>query len=237
MDTHVQDGAFATRAESAELIRPELFERFAGRAAIGLAGGGIAYSIVFLVYLHNGSRGTKIADSVFLLLSGLVVSLVLVALYQRLKRIDASFALWATVIGVGGAIASSLHGGYDLGVAIKHLNAPELSQVDPRGLATFGLTAVGVATLSWLMTHDRTFPRGLGYMGVAAGLGLLLTYVGRISLYNPHRSVLLALLVLVGFVLTPGWYAWLGLSLARAKQLPRHASNGSRARADEAHVG
>jgi hypothetical protein len=189
------------------------FERVAGGAALALGPGGIAYSAVFLVFLHSGSRGTKIADSALLLAGGLGTSVVLVALYSRLRETDQAFALWGALVGIAGAIGSTLHGGFDLASEIRRIPLPELSQADPRGLATFGLTALGLAVMSFLMLQDRWFPRGLGQLGLGAAGGLLLTFVGRISLYNPHRPVLLTLLVVVGFVLTPAWYGWLGLHL------------------------
>ena len=190
------------------------FERTAGWAALGLAAGGIAYSAVFVAYLHSGSRPTAIADAVILMVGGVVASMVVVALYERLRNAAPGFALWGAAIGVFAGLATSLHGGYDLAVAVKRLSGTAVSQTDPRGLATFGLSALAVLVLSWLMTRTPGFPPRLGRLGMAAAGGLLLTYIGRITLLNPHRSVLLALLVVVGFVLTPAWYLWVGSLLA-----------------------
>ena len=190
------------------------FERTAGWASLGLAAGGIAYSAVFVAYLHSGSRSTAIAGAVILLVGGVVAGMVMLALYGRLRTTEPGFALWGAAVGVFGGLATSLHGGYDLAVTVKHLQGTPVSQVDPRGLATFGLSALAIGVLSWLMTRSSQFPLRLGRMGMAASVGLLLTYVGRITLLNPHRSVLFALLVLVGFVLTPAWYLWVGTLLA-----------------------
>jgi hypothetical protein len=175
--------------------------------------GGIAYAIAFLVFLHNASRGAKITNSLLLLIGGLATTAVLLALYESLRDIDPLFALWGLILGVAGAVGSSLHGGFDLAVAIRRLKSPDVSQVDARGLATFGFTALGVAVLSWLMTRDRRFPTGLGRLGLVAAAALLLVYLGRISLYNPHRPVLLVLLVIAGFIVTPAWYIWVGWQL------------------------
>lgn len=205
-------------------IDPRSLQRAAALAALALGPGGIAYSVVFLVFLHSGSRGTKIADSVLLLIGGLGTSLVLVALYSRLREVEPVLALWGVLIGVVGSAGSALHGGFDLASEIRHIPLPDVAQTDPRGLATFGFAAVGLAVLSFLMLRDEWFPRRLGQLGLLAAAGLLLTFIGRISLFNPHRPVLLALLVIVGFVVTPAWYAWLGLHLLSASRRPLRAS-------------
>lgn len=194
-------------------MRSPLFQKYAGAVAIGAAVGGIAYAISFLVFLYNGSRGSKGTISLLLLLGGLATSAVLVALYDFVREVDPMFALWGLIIGVAGAIGSVLHGGLDLAETIREIPARDVSPVDPRGLATFGLTSLGIVTLSWLMTRDRRFPSGLGRLGIVAAAGLILVFIGRISLYNPKRPVLLALLVLAGFILTPAWYIWVGLRL------------------------
>ncbi|HEY3095223.1 MAG TPA: hypothetical protein VGK05_00135 [Acidimicrobiia bacterium] len=194
-------------------MRSPLFQKFAGALAIGAGAGGIAYAIAFLVFLYNGSRGSKGAIALLLLLGGLATSAVLVALYDFVREVDPMFALWGLIIGVAGAIGSVLHGGLDLAETIREIHPRDVSPVDARGLATFGLTSLGIITLSWLMMRDRRFPIGLGRLGIAAAAGLILVYVGRISLYNPKRPVLLALLVIAGFILTPAWYIWVGLRL------------------------
>jgi hypothetical protein len=194
-------------------MRSPLFQKFAGALAIGAGAGGIAYAIAFLVFLYNGSRGSKGTIALLLLLGGLATSAVLVALYDFVREVDPMFALWGLIIGVAGAMGSVLHGGLDLAETIREIHPRDVSAVDARGLATFGLTSLGIVTLSWLMTRDRRFPSSLGRLGIAAAAGLILVYIGRISLYNPKRPVLLALLVIAGFILTPAWYIWVGLRL------------------------
>lgn len=207
------------------------FDRVAGWGAIGVGLGGIAYSIAFLIFLHDGARGAKIANSVILLAGGLVASMVLMVLYDRLRLLDPLWALWGLIIGTAGSIASALHGGFDLAVALKRLPAPEVSQVDARGLATFALIAIGMAIMATLLTRDARYPRRLGRLGQVAAAGLFLVYIGRITLYNPKRPILLVLLVLVGFILNPAWYIWLGRLLTRTD---RPAATVASASADRA---
>lgn len=199
-------------------MRSPLFQKFAGTLAIAAGVGGIAYAIAFLVFLYDGSRGSKGAISLLLLLGGLATSAVLVALYDFVRDVDPLFALWGLIIGLAGAIGSVLHGGLDLAETIREIPPRDVSPVDARGLATFGLTSLGIITLSWLMMRDRRFPSALGRLGISAAAGLVLVYVGRISLYNPKRPVLLALLVISGFVLTPAWYIWVGLRLRSTRE-------------------
>jgi hypothetical protein len=199
-------------------MRSPLFQKFAGVLALGAGGGGVAYAVSFLVFLYDGSRGWKITISVLLLLGGVATSAVLVALYDLVRDVDPLFALWGLIIGLAGAVGSVWHGGLDLAEAIRRIPPRDVSPVDPRGLATFGLTALGIAVLSWLMTRDRRFPSGLGRLGLAAAAGLFLVFLGRISLYNPKRPVLLLPLVIAGFVLTPAWYVWVGLRLRSTRE-------------------
>jgi hypothetical protein len=193
----------------------EDFRRFAGAAAFAAGVGSFAYAISFLVFLHHATRGTKITLSLLLLLGGLATTAVLLAVYERVRDVDATFALWALVLGEVGAVTSALHGGYDLAVEIRHLQAPNLEPVDPRGLGTFGLLALSLLAFSVLGRRAVGYPRGLAWLGLASAVGLALLYSGRMSLFNPHRSVLLALLVLVGFALNPLWYLWTGWWLSR----------------------
>lgn len=194
-------------------MRAQPFERLAGWAAIAVGVGGVAYSVAFLIFLHNGSRGATIVNSLLLLGGGLVTSMVLLVLYDRLRTVDPLFAVWGLVIGVFGGLASSLHGGHDLAVAIKHLSSVDVNPADPRGLATFGFTGIGVAVMSWLMLRDSRFPKRLSQLGLVTAAGLVLLFLGRISLYDPKRPVLLVLLVLVGVLLNPAWYVWVGRTL------------------------
>jgi hypothetical protein len=65
------------------------------------------------------------------------------------------FALWAALLGIGAALGTAAHGGYDLANAV---NPPSVSadfhsglsalpnQIDPRGLFTFGVAGLAVFT-------------------------------------------------------------------------------------------
>ena len=194
------------------------FHRFAGLAALGVAAGGFCYSVAFVVSLDDDARFWLYAQALLLLLGGVLATAVFVALYERLRPVDPGFALWALLLGAVGAVGSALHGGYDLANLANPPGAssPGLaSQVDPRGLGTFALTGLALAVLSWLMLRDGTFPRLLAYLGLLAAALLVWVYVGRLTILDPESPGVLPFAVLVGFVVNPAWYAWVGLSMLR----------------------
>src|SRR5919197_4155080 len=160
------------------------FERLAGLAAIAVGIGGLAYSIAFLVLLYSGApKAADVLSNVFLLAGGILATAVFVALYERFRPADPGFALWAFLLGSLGAIGSAAHGGYDLANIVKtpeSLDKELPNATDPRGLATFGLTALAIAVVSVLILRVGLLPRPLAYLGLVACAGLLVIYFGRL---------------------------------------------------------
>jgi hypothetical protein len=199
-------------------MRSRAFESFAGACAFVVAAGGIAYSVAFVTVLRNSNDAALVASSLLLLFGGVLSTAVLTAVYGRVRETDPAFALWGLLLGFAGGIGSTVHGGYDLAVRLHRptgtLNVPA-SPVDPRGLATFGLAALGVLVFAWLIVRGEAFPRRLGQLGAVAGVLLLVVYVGRLVVLNPKSPGLLAAAVLSGFVLNPAWFAWTGVELRR----------------------
>jgi hypothetical protein len=68
------------------------FERFAGLSAILAGIAGLLYSISFVVLKND------LLIALFLMLGGLFSTAALVAVYNRLKETDATFALWALLL-------------------------------------------------------------------------------------------------------------------------------------------
>src|SRR5262249_48174644 len=91
------------------------------------------------------------------------------------------------------------------------------SQVDPRGLLTFGVTGIAFLVLAWLIVRGGQLPRGLGYLGYALAILLVIVYLGRLILLDPSNLFLLGAAGLTGFILAPLWYIWLGLVLWRSQ--------------------
>ncbi|MGZ6366194.1 MAG: hypothetical protein ACXWPS_09515 [Ktedonobacteraceae bacterium] len=188
------------------------FERFAGLSAILAGIIGLLYSISFVILKND------ILIALFLMLGGVFSTAVLVAVYNRLKETDATFALWALFLSIAGAFGAIIHGGYDLANAINPTaanlalaNLP--SAIDPRGLLTFGVAGLGVFVIAWLMGRGGQFPRGLSYWGYLLAVLLVVLYLGRLIILDPKNPIVLVAALLSGFIVNPVWYVWVGFVL------------------------
>jgi hypothetical protein len=194
-------------------VRSASFERFAGTCAILAGITGFLYAVAFIV-LQN-----VLLSGLFLMLSGLFTSAVLVAIYQRLRETDVAFALFALLLGLTGVLGSAVHGGYDLANAINPPSPsipPDLpNPVDPRGLLTFGVTGLALFIVAWLIGRGGQFPRGLAYLGYLSAILLVVLYLGRLIVLNPTSLLILVPALLNGFLVNPIFYLWLGLALLR----------------------
>jgi len=191
------------------------FERFAGLGAILAGIAALLYSICFVV-LHN-----TLLSPLFLMLSAMLATPALIAVYHRVRETDAAFALWALLLSFIGALGAAIHGGYDLANAINHANITTTlpSQIDPRGLLTFGVTGLGLLGLAWLIGRSGQFPRGLSYWGYLLGVLLIVLYVAYLILVDAKNPLIAGDVLLTGFVVSPVWYLWLGLALWRGRNV------------------
>lgn len=204
-------GAAGTAADARTL--DSAFDRLAGATALAAAAVGLVYSVSFVV-LNN-----DVLTASTLLVGGLLSIPAQVAVYERLRAAEPSFALLALVAALAGALGSAVHGGYNLSNALyppATLNVDLPSEINPRGLLTFGLTGLGVLLLAGLMARGvGGFPRGLGYLGYVLGALLVVVYLARLIVLSPTSPLLLGPALLAGFVANPLWYAWLGVWLWR----------------------
>ncbi len=115
------------------------YERFAGVCAVLVGALTFLYSVSFIILVNEP------LSSFCLLANGLLASAVLVALYERLRASDASFALWALLLGLAGSIGSAIHGGYDL-AGVLHQHAP----VDPKPLGYLGYLVAALQIILYL---------------------------------------------------------------------------------------
>src|SRR5918992_5795934 len=77
-----------------------IYERFAGLCAVLVGIGSFLYAITFII-LVIGERAPELGmllSSLFLTLIGLFSTIVLVAIYDRLRETDATFALLALLL-------------------------------------------------------------------------------------------------------------------------------------------
>jgi hypothetical protein len=199
------------------------FEQFAGLSAILAGIVGILYSFSFVVLVVGGKAPQLgvLLSSLFLMLGGLLSSAALVAVFNRVYEANPAPAIWGVVLALLGALGSAIHGGYDLANAIHPpaSNVPSLadlpSQIDPRGLLTFGVAGIGLLVLAGLISRSDHFPKGLGTLGYVLAVLLVVIYLGRLIILSPTNPVVAVLIVLTGFIVNPAWYIWLGMALLR----------------------
>lgn len=96
---------------------------------------------------------------------------------------------------------------------VAEANAP--SAIDPRGLLTFGASGIGLWVFSWLILRSTSLPRGLGYLGYLVAALQIVLYLGRLIVLEATNPVIVVPALLAGFIVTPIWYVWLGVSLLR----------------------
>ncbi len=203
-------------------MKSAAFDRFAGWCAILTGLAGFLYAVAFIVVARSDPALGGLLSALFLTLIGLFSSAVMIALYNRLRETDQYFALWALLLGVVSALATAAHGGYDLAnaihpssVVVASAAADVPSQIDPRGLLTFGVAGIALLVVAWLIRCGGALPRGLGLLGYLSSVLLIILYVARLIVLSPASLVILVPAVVNGFVVTPIWYVWLGLALLR----------------------
>jgi hypothetical protein len=192
------------------------YTRFAGTCAIGAAIVGLAYSIAFVVIKD------PLLYSLLLMIGAVLTSVAVIAFADRLRAVDAGFATWGMVLALAGTLGAGVHGAYDLANAINPPNIladggmSELpSAIDPRGFLTFAVAGLGLLVLSWLVRRDRSFPDGLGWLGLGLGALLIVIYLGRLIVLDAASPLVLGPAALAGLIVNPAFYLWLGRELLR----------------------
>jgi hypothetical protein len=205
-------------------MKANAFDRFAGMCAI-LAGVCVfLYSVAFIVIARSSPALGAELSALLLVLSGLFGAPVLVGLYERLRQTGEGFALLALGLGLAGALGAAVHGGYDLANAINPPSAAAAglpSQIDPRGLLTFGVAGLAVLIFAWLMRQGGGFPAGLVYVGYVLAVLLVIIYLATLVGVKVTNPVLLVPALLAGFIVNPVWYIWLGVALQQDPQRRR----------------
>jgi hypothetical protein len=196
-------------------MKSTAFEGFGGTMAILAGIAGFLYALSFVVLR------TPLLYELFFTLFGFFATAAWLAVYYRLRDTDAGFAAWAALLGLAGALAAAVQGGYGLANAINpppagtEVLAPLPSQVDPRGLLAFGFGGAGLLVASWLISRSGRFPRELGYLGYVSAVLLVIIYLGRLIVLDPGSPVILVPVLLNGFIAGPAWFIWLGALLSR----------------------
>lgn len=182
------------------------FGKFSAISAALAGVAGFLYAVSFVI-LKDPSL-----SALFLMLSGLFALPVMLALFNKLRDVEANFALLALILGIVGSLGYLIHGGYDLANVINPPSVANIdlpSQVDPRGLLVFGVTGFAILKFSWLAQKSKAFPGGFSNLGLLSGLLLLVIYLARLTVLSPTNPMLLYPVLLEGFVVNPIWYLWL----------------------------
>jgi hypothetical protein len=182
-------------------------------AAYAVAALSLAYAAVYLgsVRPSGGANTTAVLlTDVFILASGLLVPIVAAAIGERIAGAGGS---WVTLIGVGWALLSATHGAFALAADLGDISVPQISSTDPRGFATFGLAGLWTIVVGWLARQGRGgLPRGLGALGIAAGIDLILLYLATLIV---SETFILVFGGLASVVLGPAFWMWTGNALRR----------------------
>lgn len=206
------------------------YERFAGVCALGAGVGSLLYSVAFVILKQPALY------SALLMIGGLVMPAVLVGVYSRVRAAGAELAGLALLLGVVAALGSLSHGAYDLANALHPEASPAQvltatstaafntlpSEIDARGVLTFGLAGVAILLFAYLIQRGGGLPRGLGLLGYVLGVLLVITYLGRLIVLDPTSSIgtiaILAPAALTGLIVNPLWLFWLGAALLRGRK-------------------
>lgn len=181
------------------------FERFAGWLSVLAGVAGLGYAIAFVVLKDTG------LSALFLTLAPLLAIGGLVAVFDRVRAIDAGFATVALALGAFGSLAASTHGVYDLAnVLHPPASLPDLpSAVDPRGYATFALTGLALVLLGWLAGRTSELPSWVGPLGMVLGVVLVITWLGRLIVLDATSLLVLGPALVAG-LLSPIFFLLLG---------------------------
>lgn len=197
------------------------FQKFAGLCAILAGIAGFLYSLAFIVIARTAPDMGALLSALFLAVGGLLSLAALSGLYLSVRDVESGFALLALILGLTGAVGSLLHGGYDLANALNppDMNATGLanlpSQIDPRGMLTFGVAGLSLFIFGALIRRGGQLPGGLGTLAYVLAALLIIIYLGRLIILNATSLIIVIPAALTGFVINPIWYIWLGVALRR----------------------
>jgi hypothetical protein len=187
------------------ISRSRSFERFAGWLSVLAGLGGAGYAVAFVVLKDAG------LSALFLVLGPLFAIGGLVAVFERVRGVDAGVATIAIVLGAFGSLAASTHGAYDLAnVLHPPASLPDLpSAVDPRGYASFALNGLTFALIGWLARRTSELPGWVGPLGMVLGVVLVVTWLGRLIVLDASSLLVLGPALVAG-VLSPVFFLLLG---------------------------
>jgi hypothetical protein len=147
---------------------------------------------------------------------GLVTVPVVIALYALLREREPEFAFLGVLLGTVGALATAAHGAFDAAGLSKTVK-PDLSNVpnfvDPRGFATFGLSALALLVFGVIGLRTGGLDRTVARIAVLAAVLLVVLYVGRLTVLDPEANVIKATALISGLIVNPAFFLLFARSL------------------------
>jgi len=185
----------------------DTFRRIAAAAAALAAAGSVLFTITFGLYVRESYRWALWTSTITRLVTGILLVVVFVALHALVRGHEPELALVALGVGVVGALASVLHGAYDLADLVKpqHVRSDLPSEVDPRGFATFALIGLGILLFGWLARRAAALPGAVTVLGLVAGVLLVIVWLGRMIALDPNDDVIRVAALAAGLVAVPGF--------------------------------
>ncbi|HEY4396578.1 MAG TPA: hypothetical protein VGO28_02790 [Acidimicrobiia bacterium] len=202
------------------------FQRFAGWSALAAAAAGVTFTIAFSVVVREGDRWAKWVSALALAGGGLLALPVLIALYALLRDREPEFAFLGVLLGTVGVLATASHGAFDIAGLSKPVK-PDLSNVpsfvDPRGFATFGITALSLLVFGVIALRSGGLDRNVARLAVLAALLLAVLYVGRLTVLDPEANVIKGTALISGLIVNPAFFLLFGRSLLQPAPTPVRA--------------
>lgn len=204
--------AAAPTSPTAVATRSAAFERLAGFGGIITGLASLLYAVFFL--LVKGSLH-DVLPPLLLAVGGLLATTVIVALYQRVRVADETFAFWAVALGILGQMGAAIHGIYGLANVLHPSDTATAlskvaSQVDPGGFLAFGTVGVSVFVMGWLILRGNALSPLLGYLGLVLGILLVALFLGALIVNDNSSPFILVPGGLASLIATPLWNIWLG---------------------------
>lgn len=207
----------------ADGVSSRAFGRFAGGCALLVAAVSVLYTTSYVINRVGDAKWADVLADVLFIPGGLLTTAVFVALYERLRAIDAGFALLAAVLGLSASMATAIHGAYHVAQRIDPPRRPPgiENPIDPREFMSYAVGGLALLLVAWLVARAPGFPRLLARLAAVAGVILVGLYAIRLLIVEADNAVLITATAVAGFVTTPAFYAWLGLVLLRGAQSGR----------------
>ena len=167
---------------------------------------GLGYALAFVVL-----KNTQLSAQ-FLTLAPLFAVPGLVAVFERVRKVDPGIATVALALGAFGSLAASSHGAFDLSNQLHppvSLPMDVPSEMDPRGYATFALTGLALIMLASLANREPELPGWVSPLGLTLGVMLVLTWLARLVILDATSLLVLGPALVAG-LLSPVFFLLLG---------------------------